>query len=471
MFETDIRHIVVIGNDGAGAAAAAAAAISLQNSSIKVSMLRVPKSDAEAGVEICRGGLAGFHQLLGIDEQNLIRETGAVISLGTRYRGFVDDDRACFVPLGSHGMTLRLVDFHHYAAKLRAENGEDDFNAYSLPAACAAAGRFNPPGDYDDPVMKTVVYDIHIESDGYMQFMLGIAVKLGVAVIDGSVAGANLHADGTIRSLQLANGQCVEGDFFIDCTEDRSAIAHIDGSDEFDDWSEYLPCDRVAATRTETGSTDLFVSIEANETGWTRQTSAGRTTVETRAFSSACGFGSSGSEKSLNVGSYRQHWVRNCVAIGSAATTLEPMEVSTLHLAHNAILRLLAMLPRHKTSEMLAAEFNRVAQAEATGARDYQVLRYALSGRRSGSFWEALEDLRVPGALQERINLFAAHGRFTPWENEFAEKSRWVSSLINFGAWPAAYDPLADMIDEQRMRGDLRRFREAVGARRLSRKA
>ena len=52
----------------------------------------------------------------------------------------------------------------------------------------------------------------------------------------------------------------------------------------------------------------------------------------------------------------------------------------------SSLLRLLAMLPRQRVNAVLAEEFNRVARAELESVRDYQLLRYVLSGRRDTPF-------------------------------------------------------------------------------------
>ena len=108
---------------------------------------------------------------------------------------------------------------------------------------------------------------------------------------------------------------------------------------------------------------------------------------------------------------------------------------------------------------MLAAEFNRMANVEIDSARDYQLLRLAVTNRQTGRFWQQIQRTRWPDALLRRIDLFRSHGRFTARDHEFFTKANWISSLVNFGVWPASYDPLVDMIDEQRMRDELNRFR------------
>jgi tryptophan halogenase len=150
------------------------------------------------------------------------------------------------------------------------------------------------------------------------------------------------------------------------------------------------------------------------------------------------------------------------VAIGPAAATLDPVEVSTLHVVQSFILRLLAMLPRRKVSTMLAEEYNRVTLDELTNIRDYQALRYALASRSEGIFWENLAQAKRPESLQGRIDLFRDFGRFARGDHQMLRQADWVSSFLNFGFWPSSYDPIADMIDEKRMKAQLERFRKEV---------
>ena len=128
------------------------------------------------------------------------------------------------------------------------------------------------------------------------------------------------------------------------------------------------------------------------------------------------------------------------------------------------------MLPRQKVNTMLAEDYNRVTLDELTNVRDYQALRYALSDRSEGAFWENVAKAKRPEPLQDRIDLFRGFGRFTRGDHQMIRQANWISSFLNFGFWPSSYDPLADMIDEKRMKADLEQFRNdvqtAAGARR-----
>jgi tryptophan halogenase len=479
MAATEVERFVVVGDEVVGPVVAAALAISLRGSDTKISLIQPDDEVPASDIQVFRGGAEGFHQVLGIDEAQLKDRTNGVFGLGTRYRGFGADERDVFVPLGSHGLTLRLVDFHHYFLKLRAEGGDDHYNAYSLPAGAAATGDFTPSPPSEDPVLGTAAYDLYVDRDRYARYMRKCAESLGVSVIQASVGTVELDDDGCLDTVVLADGNRVGGDFFVDCSAGRLLIDHMETEQEFLDWSSSLPCDRVATVRTKgVAKPDLFAVIEANDYGWMQRRMTTDSTTTSFAYCSrhadddlARGVlqkyvdeegGSEVRLKEQRAGSLARHWIRNCVAIGPAAVTLEPIEVSTLHVVQSSILRLLGMLPRQKVSTMLAEDYDRVTLDELTNVRDYQALRYALAGRSKGVFWENVAQAERPDSLQGRIDLFRGFGRFTRGDHQMLRQANWVSSFLNFGFWPSSYDPLADMIDEKRMRTELGRFKNEV---------
>jgi len=474
--QSDVRKIVIAGTGAAAGAAAVATAVSLQGSGISITLLLSPNSQKPRPVEVFRSGPLGFHTKLGIEESGLCRQTNAVYGMGARYRGLSESGDDVFVPLGTHGKTLRLVDFHHYVAKLRAEDGAQHFNGWSAAATAARAGRFDPAQADLEPALRLLEYDLYVDSDRYLDAMLVQASALGVRVVRQTPLNAELNAEGMLESVTLDDGSSLHGDFFIDCSEDRFLIRHVTSDDELCDWSSWFSCDRLASRSVKSQQTPrLFTSIEAHDSGLLSQ-------LSTRALATGCFVydGASINDEQaveqlakylpgavpddaqtapFRAGRYSRHWEMNCVAIGSAAAVLVPIEVSPLQLAQSAVLRLLAMLPRGKDSPMLAAEFNRMTNVEIDSARDYQLLRLAVTNRQSGQFWQQTQRTQWPDSLQRRIDLFRSHGRFTARDHEFFSKSNWISSFLNFGVWPASYDPLADMIDEQRIRDELIRFR------------
>lgn len=480
--QSDIREIVVAGTGAVACSVAVATAVSLQGSGIGITLLLSPGRGRPLPVDVFRGGPQGIHALLGIDESALCRQTNAAYGMGTRYRGLSESEDGVFVPLGAHGRTLRLVDFHHYVAKLSAEDGAQKLNDWSAAAAAARAGRFDPAQADIEPALRLLEYDVYVDHDRYLDTMLAQASRLGVSVVRQSSVNVELSPAGMLDSLTFDDDSSLTGDFFIDCSEDRFLVRQVAADNQFHDWSSWFSTDRIVSLPAQPQTApDLFASIEASDGGWLSQLSSRGAAVGSFVYDSSTldderavarlaewlpgATTDDARAEPFKPGRYASHWHKNCVALGPASATLAPMEISALQLTHSATLRLLAMLPRRKDSPMLAAEFNRKTNAEIDSIRDYQLLRLALADRNAGEFWQRIRQATWPDSLQQRVDLFRSRGRFTQRDHEFFTKSNWISSFMNLGAWPASYDPLADMIDEQRMRADLARFREMLQPR------
>lgn len=474
-----VNSIVIAGGGATGATVAAAMAVSLQGSGTKIKLIQPPDDDSNAPCEAICGGAQSFHHLLGVDEQVLLDTVRGRFGLGTSFRGFRTEREEFFLPLGSHGMTLRLIDFYQYAAKLRNAGSDEDYNSYSLSAAAAGHGRFTPLDDTSSPASKTLAYDIYVEPRHYAMFWQNFAENLGVEVLSAKTEAAVIGKEGFIESVSLDGADCVEGDFFIDCSSERILASCLAEANSFEDWSRWLPCDQFVSVLTkESGRPPLYMEIEANDFGWIQKTTSSNLAAHSFACSSKY-IDTSCAQRLLEnklhgvaifdlqtkvqrAGGYRDHWVNNCVAIGPAALNLEPMEVSPLQLVHSAVLRLLGMLPDKKFSPALAQEYNRVTSEEHASVRDYIILHYLLADKRNTLFWEHIGDTSPPDSLQARIELFKTHGRIAGRDYEFISKSGWASCFLNFGLWPSSHDPIADMIDEERMKSDVSQFRENV---------
>ena len=440
MTGSELRSIVVAGDAPTAAMAGAALAISLRNSGVRVTVVTQPGTATPAVA--LTGGPRSLHQLLGIDEAQI--QAIASIGLGTRYRGLSPDADDIFVPLGSHGMTVRLVDFHHYVVKLRSAGEDIAYNDFSVPAACAAAGRLVMPAPEEQALRDTIGYDLYVDSAAYTGLIRQIGTEAGAQYVDAGVVSIEKAATGQVEALVLEDGERIGGELFVDCTADRVVASAASPGVEFDDWSVWLPCNHV-----EWSSVDVdedpgpYTLAERTDDGW-------RIVMRTRIGPVAARATPGGEDPN---GHYRDSWTDNCVAIGTAATRLEPIEITPMHHAQAGMRQLLKMLPRDAHSPALAAEYNRVMRNVAEEFRDYQALRHALASS---------PDYTSPRTLEARSGLFRRRGRFTSRENDLLGKARWVSSFMNLGAWPAGYDPLADMADPARLADDLQRFREIL---------
>jgi tryptophan halogenase len=328
-------------------------------------------------------------------------------------------------------------------------------------------------------VSATWGYDLLVDPDLIAHYYHGLARKLGVAIVSDPVVRGTVDSQGFVKSIRLHGGGELDGDLFIDCSADRSIIASLADTADFDDWSPHLPCDRmISALTPKHGEARLYSATKALDDGWLEHVTLQQFDVTSLAYCSRdiddanakllleknmkSAPISTSANRRWRSGSNRPQWVRNCEAIGPAAMAVEPLIASSLQIACNAILRLLGMLPASRDNPMLASEFNRIASQDHGGIRDYTLLYYQLARRPTSPFWSRLQETSLPQTLRRRMQHYASNGRLSVGENEGFSDAQWIATLINFGVLPASGDPLVEMAEPGRVRSTLQAFREAV---------
>jgi tryptophan halogenase len=145
----------------------------------------------------------------------------------------------------------------------------------------------------------------------------------------------------------------------------------------------------------------------------------------------------------IRPGRRPQPWVRNVLALGDAAVALDPLQATNLHLAHNAILRALELLPGRDCHPLELAEYNRRTAQETMRVRDFLSVHYLRSGRTKGEFWEKMRSHPLPESLGHTLEQFERRGRIPFYEEEVFAKESWHAVLLGMGLFPRHIDPIA----------------------------
>ena len=205
-----------------------------------------------------------FHAFLGIDEAAFMRATQATFKLGIAFENWGADGARYFHPFGTVGRSVAIADFQHFWLEARRHGFGGAYTDHSLETRAAEANRFGR----DEA--GTLAYAYHLDATAYARFLRGIAEPAGVRRIEGRITKIERHGEGgDIAALHLASGSRIEGDLFLDCTGFRALL--IEGALEtgFEDWSEWLACDRALAVQTEAVSSPVpYTRAIAHRAGW-----------------------------------------------------------------------------------------------------------------------------------------------------------------------------------------------------------
>jgi tryptophan halogenase len=263
----------------------------------------------------------------------------------------------------------------------------------------------------------------------------------------GTLATGERREDGGLGAILLGDGERIEADLFLDCAGPSAPLLSA-VAERFEDWSEYLPCDRLLLGE-EAGAPSPVDRAAATATGC-RFTSPGLARTFTgAAFSSDYGQPeAAGAELvTLRPGRRPEPWVRNVVAFGDAAVALDPLEWTNLHLAQSAIMRALTLLPGRDCHPLVLREYNSLTGYETARARDFVALHYLESQRTEGAFWQSMRDRRRPDSLAHTLEQFRERGRLPHHEEESFPEESWLAALIGLGIRPRRVAATATTVD------------------------
>ena len=466
-----IKDIVIAG--GGIVAWSAAAALKRQIPSLEVTVVNcpVPQGALADRMTTTLPSIAVFHDDLGLTDADTIFRARSGLRLGTLFEGWSADRPSYVHAYGSYGTAIEGVPFHQLWFRAHANGEVESFDRYSV---AAELGRLNRIGAAEPPMnpKPEIGYGLKLTRDRYHALMRDYALHLGANERPCLTLAPKLRGeDGFIDRLMLDDGTVVAGDLFVDCTGPAASLrATLD--DRFDDWSQWLPCDRLILVDDEPDhDASLLDSAKATASGWQwdslSPSSRSRGTVYSSAHCSSddairqVGGAGDASELSIRAGRWSDAWVRNCVAIGDAAAGVEPLEWTNLHLAHSQIDRLVSMMPGKDCAPVELAEYNRQCGVEADRVRDFICMHYR-TARRDEPFWKDAAAAEPPPSLAHSLALFEERGRLPYYEEETFSRDSWAAVLIGQGVIPRRTDPLADSLSLDRVRHELGRYSRSV---------
>ncbi len=127
-----------------------------------------------------------------------------------------------------------------------------DLWAYSLNAQAAQADRFARMEKVGSSPLTGIKYAYHFDAGLYAQHLRRHCDPEVVQRVEGKVVDVRLRErDDFIESMQLASGEIIEGDLFIDCSGFRGLLIEGALKTGYENWQHWLPCDRALAVASE----------------------------------------------------------------------------------------------------------------------------------------------------------------------------------------------------------------------------
>ena len=458
----DQVRVVVVGGGTAGWMTAAALA-KLLPTKCSVHLVESEAIGIVGVGEATLPHIRGFNERLGIDEAEFMAATRATFKLGIKFDGWRNGRDSYIHPFGTHGSEKGEVPFNQYWARLRRAAGDaPPIGDYSMAVVMASMNRFARPDADPDRIESTFNYAYQFDATLYAPYLRHIAEQAVARRTEGRIVDVQLDGEtGDVQAVSLESGERIEGDLFVDCSGFFSLIVGKAFEEPFEDWSNWLPCDRAVAMpcRTRTALSP-YTGVIAMPGGWRWRIPLQHRTGNGYVYSSAH-ISDDEARQSLieavegepiaeprilkfKAGRRARSWVRNCVAVGLASGFLEPLESTSIYLIQQAITYLIELFPERQVSPLERDEFNRLIDMEYDRIRDFLILHYHAT-ERAGPFWNHVRTMDVPDTLREKMELFRKRGRVAKYRQGVFLDASWVAVYIGQGVVPEGYDLRADL--------------------------
>lgn len=456
-----LRRIVIVGGGSAGWMAAAALADAVRGG-CRIDLIESSAIGTVGVGEATIPPIRAFNQQLGLDENAFLAQTRGTFKLGIEFVGWTRPGQRYFHPFGRFGPDHDGVAFDQYWLRERARGSRVPIEEYALSWAAARAGRFDRPSNDPRQISSSLGYAFHFDASLYAACLRRHAEERGVHRTDGTILDVSVRGeDGFIESVTLESGERIEADFFIDCSGFRSLLIGGALGVAYEDWRQWLPCDRAVTVGCAVGAElPPYTRSTARAAGWQWRIPLQHRIGNGHVY---CGEHMSDDEATaillahldgeplgeprrirFTAGLRRMSWVRNCVAIGLSAGFLEPLESTAIHLVQSALTRLIQLFPDRDCDPALAREFNRTTRCEYEWIRDFLILHYHAQ-QREEPLWRHTRSMALPESLAYRIEHFRRCGRPLVDTDELFKRNSWLAVLLGQEVWPAHYQPLADV--------------------------
>lgn len=410
-----------------------------------------------------------FNNVLGISEAEFITATKGTFKLGIQFENWGQIGDSYMHAFGEVGPQIGLTSFHHYWLKAQQTGLDYDYWDFSPSFQAAKAEKFAPLHQLPGTPFNNLAYAYHFDATLYAALLRRKAEGQGVIRIEGKIETINRAANGNIADLVLGDGQIVAGDLFIDCTGFRSLLLGETLQVGYEDWRQWLPCDRAMAVPSANVSAPVpYTRAMAHQAGWQWRIPLQHRTGNGLVYCSEFLTDQHASEQLLGnlagaalaeprpiryiTGKRRELWSHNCVAIGLASGFLEPLESTSLHLIQSGIIRLAKLFPSHDDYASLRAQYNRQSQLEFEQIRNFIILHYHQTNRTDSEFWRYCQTMAIPDELAHKIELFRSSGVVQREQDELFSEVAWQQVMLGQGITPQNYHAAANKFSEGQLK-------------------
>lgn len=404
-----------------------------------------------------------FHRFLQIDEQEFLRAVAGTFKLSISFENWRRPGDRYIHPFGTTGHGTLVCPFHHFWLDGLRRGMPSELGDFCLETVASREDRF---ALLQQPQVN---YAYHFDAGLYARFLRRLSEGYGLKRVEGKIRQVRQHADsGFIKEIELEDGQVIEGDLFIDCTGFRGLLIEQALRTGYEDWNDWLPCDRAVAVQTESVAPPVpYTRAIAHEAGWRWHIPLQHRVGCGLVFSSRHMSDDEARAKLLRdvgaapirepwlvpfrTGRRLKAWNGNVVSLGLASGFIEPLESTSIHLAISAVVRLVQLFPFDGIAPSLVDLYNDTSRIEMEHVRDFIILHYH-ANQRDEPMWKRCREMELPESLAIRLRAWRERAHAWQGAEELFRVDSWTHVMLGQGIVPAQHHPLARALPDAQMR-------------------
>ena len=476
-----IEKILIVGGGTAGWMAAATLGALLRGTGTKVQLIESEEIGTVGVGEATIPPIIMFNEMLGFNEDTFIKETQATFKLGIEFNNWGGLGESYIHPFGDFGVDFDAVPFYQYWVNQHVKGAPTDLFDYSLMVKACKNNKFmRPLKDRPKSALAGINYAFQFDAGLYAAYLRRFAEANDVERIEGKIVDVKLDSEtGFVDQVTTDKGNTLDADFFVDCSGFRGLLIEGALKTGYDDWSEWLPCNRAAAVPCEKDGEPIpYTRATARDAGWQwripLQHRTGNGHVYCNEFISddeAVGTllasldGEPLADPNMlrfTTGRRKKFWNKNVLALGLAAGFMEPLESTSIHLVQTSLARLLTHFPDKRFTEADISAFNDKTALEYERVRDFLVLHYSATTRTDTEFWKHCQTIKRSDHLVRKIEQFESSGRIFEAAGDIFGTASWLAVLYGQGIRPKGYNPISDKNDPEKIQGIMDKILSAI---------
>ncbi|MEO0574711.1 MAG: tryptophan halogenase family protein [Pseudomonadota bacterium] len=283
------------------------------------------------------------------------------------------------------------------------------------------------------PLAHQKFYGYHFDAALLGAYLRQRATDLGVTLIDDYIVDVAQHEDGSIASVTTQENGTHKASFFIDCSGFKGLLIRQTLDEPYVSYRDALFNDAAVAMPTPIVDRENIPAetvSAAMQCGWawhiplserfgngyvycSDYISAEEAEAELRGVLGSAAADAKALHLKWQPGTIKQHWKKNCLALGLSQGFLEPLEAPMLNVIQFTLESFAKRFEDQGFSPNAPEDYNDVVNGLVDGTRDYLQAHYLASNRDDTAYWRDVRaNPNMSDSLREIVTAWDSTGSF-----------------------------------------------------------